>query len=86
MVSGTVGSSGAAVGGGVLGGLGLGVVAGNLLSKMSGLKGISPVWRKAERMVVFNLWRRPLIDMCATQNSICTISNHKEASIEPNFV
>ena len=45
---GTVGSLGVqSAGGGVLGGLG--VAAGNLLSTMLG---ISPVWRKAERMVV----------------------------------
>ena len=29
---------------------GPGVAAGNLLSTMSGLNGISPVWRKTERM------------------------------------
>ena len=48
-MSGTVGGSGAAVRGGVLGGLGLGAVAGNLLSTMSGLNGIR---RKAERVIV----------------------------------
>ena len=48
---GTVGSSGVqSAGGGVLGGLG--VTAGNLLNTISGLNGISPVRRKAERMVV----------------------------------
>ena len=30
---------------------GLGVVAGNLLSTISGLDEISPVWRRAERIV-----------------------------------
>ena len=51
MVRGTVGSSGVqSAGGGVLGGLG--VAAGNLPNTMSGLNGINPVWRKAERMVV----------------------------------
>ena len=48
---GTVGSSGVqSAGGGVLGGLG--VAAGNLLNTMSGLDGISLVWRKVERMVI----------------------------------
>ena len=40
---------------------------------------------KAASPVLTNLWRRPPIDMCATQNSICIISNHEE-SMEPKFV
>ena len=55
MVSGTVGSSGSVVRrGGVLGveiGAGAGWSGGNLLSTVSGLNGISPVGRKAERTV-----------------------------------
>ena len=53
-------------GGGVLGGLG--VVAGNLLSTMLGLNGISPVWRKAEIMVVYlNICLR--MELSAAKNS-----------------
>ena len=50
-MSGTVGGSGVrSTGGSVLGGLGVVTGTGNSLSTMSGLNGISPVWRKAERM------------------------------------
>ena len=43
-------------------------------------------FQKAATPMLTNLWRRPLIHMCATQNSIGTISNHEEASMEADFI
>ena len=54
--------------GGVLGGLG--VAAGNLLSTTSGLNGVSPVWRKAERMVVRLNVCSPMVLSAAKNSSL----------------
>ena len=60
----------------MLGGLGLGAEGtANLLNTISGLNGINPVWRKAERMVVL-LKVCSRIEVRAERNSSLSKSEH----------